>query len=55
MQAQMRLVERREVAAAQQRRHELRLLQSEIDQLDADVKQLQEALVVLTLPPRATA
>jgi HlyD family secretion protein len=49
MQAQMRLVERREVAAAQQRRHELRLLQSEIDQLDADVKQLQEALVALNV------
>lgn len=49
MQAQMRLVERREVAAAQQRRHELRLLQSEIDQIDADVKQLQEALVALNV------
>lgn len=47
MQAQMRLMQRREVAAAEQRRQELRLLQSEIGQLEADVRQLQDALVAL--------
>lgn len=49
MQAQMRLVQRREAAAAEQRRQELRLLQSEIGQLEADVKQREDALVALNV------
>ena len=49
MTAQMRLIERREVAAAEQRRQELRLLQSEIGQLEVDVKQLEDALAALNV------
>jgi HlyD family secretion protein len=53
-QAQMRLVERREVLAAEQRRQELRLLEAEIAQLQADVAQLGTALASLKVTaPRA--
>ena len=53
MQAQMRLVERRETLAAEQRRQELRLLASEIGQLEADVATLDGAIAALNvLAPR---
>jgi multidrug resistance efflux pump len=42
--AQMALAERREVLAAEQRRQEERLLESEMSQLQDDVRQLVEAL-----------
>jgi HlyD family secretion protein len=45
--AQMRLVERREVLAAEQRRQELRLLESEIGQLEQDVDQLGASIAAL--------
>jgi HlyD family secretion protein len=45
--AQMRLVERREVLAAEQRRQELRLLASEIDLLEQDVAQLGASIAAL--------
>jgi HlyD family secretion protein len=53
-QAQMRLVERREVLAAEQRRQELRLLEAEIAQLQADVTQFTASLAALKVTaPRA--
>jgi HlyD family secretion protein len=47
--AQMALTERRETLAAEQRRQELRLIESELALLQQDVKTLQEALGSLTL------
>lgn len=53
MQAQMHLVARRETLAAEQRRQELRLLTSEIGQLEADVATLNDAIAALNvLAPR---
>lgn len=48
-QAQMQLAQRREVLAAEQRKQELRLLASEIGQLDADLTQLNEAIAALNV------
>jgi multidrug resistance efflux pump len=48
-QVQMTLAERREVLAAEQRRQEKRLLESEISQLQGDVKQLDDALQQLNV------
>ena len=42
--AQMTLAERRETAAAEQRRQEKRLLESELAQLQAEVRQLKQAM-----------
>ena len=47
--AQMKLAERREAAAAEQRRQEKRLLESEFAQLQADVQQLMQALQQLNV------
>ena len=47
--AQMKLAERREVLAAEQRRQEMRLLESEMSQLQADVRQLMQALQQLSV------
>lgn len=47
--AQMQLAERREVLAAEQRRQEMRLLESEMSQLQADVGQLMQALQQLSV------
>lgn len=47
--AQMKLAERRETAAAEQRRQEKRLLESELAQLQAEVQQLMQALEQLNV------
>lgn len=47
--AQMKLAERRETAAAEQRRQEKRLLESELAQLQGEVQQLMQALEQLNV------